>query len=241
MAIVLHGPPWPTIERLRERLAAAPEVGEFRIGGVPLGAIEQLTRFREAGLQTPEFTTDYPTAVDWVMEGATVFGRRLRHTRGNDIVLPGPLRKKMGGWVFNRRWMGSEWWSKYIEPTEEWRVHVFDDRTIARGRKIHTGNSWRKAPVRNIGNGWTFDFSSSTPKGLRKAAKEAVRAVGYPSGAVDILQVAAIDPEAPEPLRNEYYILEVNRIPALTCPYTLGAWERAIRGKFSSPNPAALV
>lgn len=236
MSIILHGPSWTTVTRLRERLAAAPETGEYRIGGPPTDAITQLTRFREAGLPTPDFTADYRTAVDWVMEGATVFGRRLIHTRGTDIYLPGPMRKKMGGWVFNQKWMASEWWSKYVKPTEEWRVHVFEGRVIARGRKVHTGQSWRKAPVRNILNGWTFDFSGNPPRGLRSTAKKAVATLQYPSGGVDILQIDTIAPEAPEGRETMFYVLEVNRIPALTCEYTLGAWERAIRRKYT-PNP----
>jgi glutathione synthase/RimK-type ligase-like ATP-grasp enzyme len=130
---------------------------------------------------------------------------------------------------FGRRWWNSEWWSKYLHPTEEWRVHVFDGRSIARGIKIHSGNSWRKARVRNIGNGWSFDFTRDSPRGLRTVAKAAVQALGYPVGAVDILQVDRIDPTAPEGLQREFYVLEVNRIPALTCSYTRTAWVEAIR------------
>jgi hypothetical protein len=220
MSIELLGPAWPTTQRLRERLARAPETGSFRIGGAPKNSIEQLNTFRDAGLRTPDFTESVLEAKSWVVEGHTVFGRKLLHTRGNDIVLPGV--KKLSGWRFSRRWETSDWWSKYIPPTEEWRVHVFNNQTIARGRKIHSGPSWRKAPIRNIGNGWTFDFKTDPPKGLRKAAKEACRSVGYSSGAVDILQCGT-DGGA------EFYILEVNRCPALTCEYTLSAWEGAIR------------
>lgn len=228
--ITIHGPTWPTVEYLRGRLRDVPEVGEFRIGGPPTGAIDQLTAFRESGLLTPDFTLDRRVAIGWVEEGCTVFGRQLIHTRGNDIVLPGKLTKGH----YSQRWETSQWWSKYIPPTEEWRVHVFNGRSIARGRKVltHPEEVWRKAPVRNIGNGWTFDFTAEPPKGLRRAAKAAMEAVGYPHGAVDILQVTPTAPQGQKPLPIEFYILECNRIPALTCPYTRDAWVAAIRKEF---------
>lgn len=227
--ITLHGPAWPTIAALRTALAGVPEVGEFRLGGPPTGAIDQLTAFRAAGLHTPDFTQDIQQAYQWVDEGYIVFGRKLIHTRGNDIVIPRVVENSRGRRIRSGRWVQSEWWSRYIPPTEEWRVHVFDGKSIARGRKIHTGSSWRKAPVRNIGNGWTFDFTGKSPKGLRKAAKAAIGALGYPHGAVDILQVGPNAPGASNTQETTFYILEVNRIPALTCPYTRNAWVGAIR------------
>lgn len=231
MPIELLGPAWPTVHLLQQVLRVAPEIGTYQMGGPPTDSITQLTRFRDAGLQVPSFTTCLTAAMEWVASGSTVFGRKLLHTRGNDICLPGILRDTPTR-PYNLRWMRSDWWSKYIAPTEEWRVHIFDDQTIARGRKIHTGPSWRVAPVRNTGNGWTFDFSTPPPKGLRSAARQAVAALGYPAGAVDILQVSPTAPGGDIPPTNEFYVLEVNRIPALTCPYTLGAWVGAIRRKF---------
>lgn len=237
MPITIHGPAWPTVAAVRQVLAAVPEVGEYRLGGTPTDSIEQLTAFRGAGLLTPDFTTDRETARQWVRDQSLVFGRQLLHTRGNDIILPNlrPRRTQDGfvvdGETWNRRWWNSEWWSRYIAPTEEWRIHVFNGRTIARGRKILTrpAEVWRRAPVRNVGNGWSFDFTSDPPKGCRSVARKAVAALGYSVGAVDILQVTATPPGGPEPPTNEFYVLEVNRLPALTCPYTLGRWCEAIR------------
>lgn len=225
MSITLYGPPWVTVQRLRERLATVPETGTFTLGGRPKNSIEQLTAFREAGLETPDFTIDRQTAKGWVdNENAIVFGRKLIHTRGNDIVLPPKkIERYRGDGVMNYpigRWTESEWWSRYIPTIDEWRVHVFDGKVIARGKKVHTGASWRKAPVRNVGNGWTFIFTENPPKGLRTAARKACDSLRYESGAVDIIVGEG----------GKFYILEVNRCPGLTCEYTLGAWERAIRG-----------
>ena len=233
LMITLHGPDWPTIRTLRTILTEVSESGTFTLGGRPTGAIEQLTAFRAAGLLTPDFTTSRTEAIGWVETGSIVFGRRLFHTRGNDICLPPrKIRYPHGSGIKIfpiGRWTESEWWSRYIPPTEEWRVHVFNGRSIARGKKVHSGNSWRKAPIRNIGNGWTFDFTADPPRGLRRTAKAAVAALGYPHGAVDILQVGPNAPGAANAQETVFYVLEVNRCPALTCPYTQGAWVSAIR------------
>ena len=87
MPITLFGPDWPTITELRRMLTKVPENGTYRLGGRPTNAIDQLTVFRSAGLLTPDFTTYRQIAMDWVNEGHMVFGRRLIHTRGNDIVI----------------------------------------------------------------------------------------------------------------------------------------------------------
>ena len=236
MPITILGPPWPTIHRLQDALTHSPVEGTYRMGGSSLDSITQLTCFREAGLLTPNFTTSLEEALRWVMEGRMVFGRQLHHTRGKDIVLPG-VDWKLGRFQPNTpyptsrlslRWTNSEWWSTYIHPTSEWRVHVMDGKVIARGVKYPIGPHWRWAPVRNVGNGYAFRFGDPPPEGLRRVARRAVGALGYPAGAVDILHVAQTPPIAPEGARNEFYVLEVNRLPALTCPYTLQAWGRAI-------------
>lgn len=238
--IRILGPDWPTISYLQDRLREVPETGEFRIGGTRKNSIEQLTAFRAAGLHTPDFTTNREEAREWVREQSLVFGRKLFHTRGNDIQLPS-LRGRVNrhkqpvpGEVWNLKWWQSEWWSKYVLPVEEWRIHIFKGKSIARGKKIHShpDQTWRKAPIRNIGNGWTFDFHTEPPKSLRKVAKQAMEAIEYSSGAVDILQVAPIEPRPANQPEWDFYVLECNRIPALTCPYTQEVWVRAIRGEF---------
>lgn len=231
MPILIHGPSWPTVAAVRQALSSIPETGEYRLGGPPTDSITQLTKFREAGLLTPDFTRDVQEAMRLVtMEDDIVFGRKFLHTRGNDIYLPN-YRVRDGIRLWNRRWLESDWWSRYIPPTHEWRIHIFDGHTIARGVKIltHPDLVWRRAPVRNIGNGWTFDFHIPPPEGIRSTAKKACKALGYPVGAVDILQVTSNDPGGPEGPTNQFYVLEVNRLPALTCPYTLGRWCEAIR------------
>ena len=160
-----------------------------------LDAVEQLEAMNNAGIKVPEFTTDLHRASEWVREGCLVFGRRLFHTEGRDII--GPR---------HRRWPRSEYWVKVIPNIgAEWRIHVFQGRSIARGMKVQTGESWRKMPVRNRANGWTMVHDPKPPKGLRTLAKAAVEAVGYDFGAVDLL----VQEDGTQ------WVLEVNKAPGL--------------------------
>jgi hypothetical protein len=172
-----------------------------------LDAVEQLTAMRDAGVKVPEFTTDIAQALQWVAEGCLVFGRRRQHTQGRDIV--GPR---------HRRWRRSEFWVKVVpQVTEEWRVHVFRGRSIARGLKHQVEEPWRKMPVRNRKNGWHMRHDVEPSDELRNVAKAAVAAVGYDFGAVDLLVTEG----------GEVFALEVNKAPGLD-DYTAAAYAKAI-------------
>lgn len=243
--ISLFGKPGQSIELLASKLIGAE--GELLVcwgaAGVPgalnskpcLSAVEQLRVFREAGLLIPDYTKVLAEARQWIGEGELVFGRTLYHTRGRDIVGP-------RSW----RWPYREYWVKVVrEPLEEWRVHVFGGRSIARGVKVLTGTPWRKMPVRNRGNGWTMRHDIEPLEGLRSAAKGAVEACGYDFGAVDLLvkQVGCICGTSQYPVGSlnersshgdgcapeyRYYVLEVNKRPGLD-DYTAGKYAEAIR------------
>lgn len=181
-----------------------------------LDAVEQLVAMLDAGVKTIEWTTDRQRAVQWVKDGAMVFGRKLRHTQGRDIVMPHRTRL----------WMGSEWWSKVVpEPLEEWRLHCMRERlgsdeylVIARGHKVQVGGPVRVEAVRNRRNNWRLEHTSDPPKGLRTLAKKAVAACGYDWGAVDLIVGAD----------GQQYVLEVNRAPGLD-NYTCEAYVRGFK------------
>lgn len=220
MAIILHGPNWPSVRALREVLATVPETGSFTLGGPRYTATEQLARFRTAGVRTVEFTHSRAEAEAWVSQGHTVFGRRETHTHGSDII--GANRSIPPG----RRWRGRDWWTKLVRSTDEWRVHVFDGSSIARGRKVLTGPQVSRWPIRSRRNGWTLDHTQRTPPPVRDLAKRAVAALpGYLYGAVDIL----VD-ENGNPL-----VLEVNRIPGMD-NYTCRKYAEAIHSWIAN-NP----
>jgi hypothetical protein len=186
----------------------------FRWGAARrLNALEQLTAMREAGLLVPDHTTDIREAWGWVKEGALVFGRKLYHSQGRDIVGPGPRADRP-----IRRWRESEWWSKVVpDVVEEWRIHVFDGKSIARGKKVQTGPSIRKQLVRNRANGWSMIHTERPSDALREAAKGAVNACGYEYGGVDLF------------VRGDgsVGVFEVNTAVGLD-DYTASAYARAV-------------
>jgi len=191
--------------------------------------LEQLKAFRDAGVPTVEFTTDPQVRDQWVAGRSIVLGRALHHTQGRDIVVPGISQKKNIAW--NRR----DFWTLYKGSYQEWRVHVVNDLSIARGLKTFTGrdeNDKLVTPevsrliIRSRRLGWTMRHDVEPPKGLRDLAKQAVKAVGYDLGAVDILQV--YKDKAPDGA-YKFLVLEVNSRPAIRDEYTLTAYEKALR------------
>jgi hypothetical protein len=223
MPITVTGPAWPTTELLRNALQDAPETGTFQFGGPPRHtAIEQFQRFSDAGLRVPEFTCDPAQANAWSVEGKTVLGRHLVHSRGTDIVS-----------IQHCRFWKSDFWVVLVEPVVyEWRMHVFNGRTIARGLKVSSTLPWRKLPIRNRNNGWTMRHDVDPPKGLRRVAKKAVAALDYPYGAVDLL----VTRDAPELEDYDVVVLEVNRAPGLSSRSVLAAYVAAIRFSFRNDS-----
>jgi hypothetical protein len=211
--VTLVGPDWPSKQRLAEALRAMPAEGahvvswgafapEAHLNAMPRkNAVEQLLSFSAAGLLCPEPTVELAVAQDWVRAGAMVFGRRLRHSQGRDIQLPGRLAPRR----WRRAWLASEFWCQVLPIADEWRFHIFLGRSIARGHKVQTGPARRVAPVRNRANGWTMRHGDTPPEGLRSVAKAAIEAVGYDFGAVDTFVLAS----------GEHGVLEVNSAPGM--------------------------
>lgn len=193
----------------------------FYLNNTPrLNSIEQLDCFRAAGLATPMYTTNLEEAKDWVREGRKVWGRRLEHTRGNDIVgtrYRPPTKRKPEYW--NRQWLDRDFWVQFIpDVVNEWRVHIFQGRCIAKGRKVQTGPATRTQLVRSRNNGWTLDHTTELPDHVRETARRACAASGYNFGAIDCLE-----------LPHQVVVpLEINSAPALGSQYTIDAYTQAL-------------
>lgn len=195
--------------------------------------LEQLTVFNENDLEVPAFTTDLEMAKRWLREGWSnvVWGRKLEHTRGNDIVGAGYKRLRNGQERFNPIWLNRDFWVDVINPElvkREWRVHIFQGRCIAKGCKVKTGNTTRRFDyIRSRNNGWTLDHTIELPDLIREASRKAVNVLGYNFGAVDILELNAdgitFTPE------TAYSVLEVNSAPALGSQYTIDAYTKALQ------------
>ena len=163
----------------------------------------------------PAWTESLELAKTWVAEGFMVFGRSLKHTRGNDIVGPG-----------HKDWAKRDFWVKFIESECEWRQHIFDGKAIRRGLKVQMEPPKRKLLVRSRSNGWYIDYGTKVepPANLRDISRRAVKAIGSLYGAVDVL--VGVD--------GKCYVLEVNLAPSLRDENTLAAYVNAIRRKYAT-------
>lgn len=228
------GPAWPSTAALKAALKDLETTQVLHWGSGGKNGLEQLKAFRLAGLACPEFTADIREAQAWTRSGVRTFGRRLHHTQGSDIVGAGYKLLHQRGKAqerFNPNWLHRDFWVKVIDSVAEYRQHVWDGRAIRIGKKVQVDPPHRIQPVRSRNNGWHIDYgykpsSAEFIERIRTLTKGAVACLGYPGGAVDIL----------EGRDNQLYVLEVNSAPSLRDANTLGAYVRAITKQVGRPR-----
>lgn len=158
-------------------------------------------------------------------------GRRYNHSGGNDFL--------------DRTDRRVDYISKKLNLSEEYRLHIFDGKSIRAGVKIpregftpvvdevlfasnrRLGQDVYHPWVRSFDAGWRInydDFKSKTAQ--REIARRAVEALGLTFGAVDVGR----------DLDGIYYVLEVNRAPGADAP-TVDAYARAIN-RWIEKSPA---
>lgn len=218
--ITVTGVDWAVTRKLAAALGEAPENGRFVFGVRGHSNLEQLRRFRTAGVSCPDFTTSYPEVQAWIAAGATVFGRKAEHTQGSDIIIAFPDGRFDPNWPIHFR-TRRDYWTKVIPNVlQEWRIHIFDSASIARGLKRNEDDN-SEGLIKNRGYDYRMVHNVEPPRGLRRLAKDACAALGYPYGAVDLLHC-----------QNANYVLEVNTAPAMD-NYTRSAYVSAIKRRFA--------
>lgn len=173
-----------------------------------------LAALGNAGLPTPEWTTDEEVARGWLREGVTVFGRDSRGQGGRDIL----ICDSQGGLV-----EGCDFYSKLVpDITREYRIHVVSGDVIrTQGRYLDHPGLAGDGLIRSHANGWRFRAPRQHLHGSRHLlAIEAVAACGLDFGAVDL----AVTGE------GDAVIFEVNAAPGCS-PLTLSAYASAFRSK----------
>lgn len=134
-------------------------------------------------------------------------GRSNHHVGGLDLLTP-PT--------------SPDYWVKKETITEEYRLHIFDSKSIRAGKKApRTGLTTPASPwIRSFDGGWkiVYDRYESTRE-QRELASAAVQALGLTFGAVDLGLLAG----------GGLLVLEVNRAPGLEGG-TVEAYGRAIEG-----------
>lgn len=219
--------------------------------GPMLDGLAQLETMAVNKIGVPTFTTSYVEALAWQNAGQfNVWGRNKLHTQGRDI-------RQFG----HREWSIREFWVGQIPPeaiVAEWRLHVFDKKSIARGKKTQLELALRAlAPlVRSRRNGWNLEHTTTPPQGAKFYAKAAVGAVGYLWGAVDMLQVDMTRMPQGIVLNHQrlvnnqtknnmtpFVVLEVNQRPGMD-EYTTTQYVKAVKnfalGDVESAEPVDL-
>jgi hypothetical protein len=212
----------------------APNTPNALACGLITEGVDQLRMLAEASIAVPKHTTNLDEAKDWA-KTTSVWGRLHKHTQGKDI------RK-----FDHKEWATREFWVKQI-PQEaiiaEWRLHVFDGLSIARGRKTQMEILSRKLSgvVRSRRNGWRLLHTDDPPIGAKFYAKTAVEGLKYLWGAVDMLEVdisklnadlvenygKLVERQTKSKMKG-FVVLEVNQMPGMD-DYTAQKYAGAIQ------------
>ena len=171
----------------------------FNVTPHVLNKVEQFERFNSNGVSCPKHTCS-PENVREL--GRTVFARTLiNSTSGRGIV------------EFNAADTESipnaPLYTEYIPKKAEYRVHVFHGEVIdvQQKKKKRDFGAERDTRVRNLANGYVYTREGIIkPDGIDTLAINAVNAVGYTYGAVDIIY---------NEKRNQCFVLEVNSRPGI--------------------------
>jgi hypothetical protein len=219
--IELHAIKGPTgrllARMLAERKLFGPEVkgvvnygysrrGTFRDGVPQLNArAGTLNKLQELQLLAKEGVSTVPHSVTPSTLTPPLFGRRIHHTRGNDIILvscgrPNPAKRI------------SDFYTSVIPKSREYRVWAFRGIPIGSYEKVLTykerlGRRGRSLDVWNWQNGYAYQFvhPKDAPKELKQLGTMAVDALGLDFGAADIIQGKD----------GKFYVLEVNSAPGV--------------------------
>lgn len=185
--------------RAADKLRRLPGRQVFTVTRQTLDKIQQLTRLKNAQVSCPNFTTDRNQV--GALGGKTVFARTLVNSTGGK----GIVEFEVGGNV-----PAAPLYTEYIPKKAEYRVHVFHGEVIdvqQKKKKRDFDADARDVRVRNLANGYVYTRDGIVPPaGIGELAINAVNAVGYQYGAVDIIY---------NEKRNQCFVLEVNSRPGL--------------------------
>lgn len=172
----------------------------FQVTINPLNKVEQFERFLQAGVASPRFATSADAAKQ--LDCKSLFARTLiNSTNGRGII-----EFESSSSDYPR----APLYTEYIPKKAEYRFHVFGDKVIdvqEKRKKREFDADDRNTRVRNVNNGYVYCRDGvNPPAGAADLAINAVKAVGYQYGAVDLIY---------NEKRNQCYVLEVNSRPGL--------------------------
>jgi len=167
--------------------------------------LAQFRLMREGGVRVPDFTANGGLVSIQNPLGdfsGVWFGRKLRHRGGTDIALVLQLEDFAA-----RRASGSEFFTKFIPSTAEYRVWIYRRKHLGTYVKVLRHPSQYRGIGRNYDNGFAFNLvdSDAVPRAAVDMAAQAVTSLGLDFGAVDMLLGKD----------GQYYVLEVNTAPGV--------------------------
>jgi len=162
--------------------------------------------FRDAGVLCPT-TFDVNSAIPMYKseearpEKFPWLARKLRHTKGKDIV----VCKTLADACIVRRNGEHSFFSVWIPTDTEYRVWVFKNKALAVYEKQYKGDGEYEGFCRNRRFGFSFEKRDDLrgQATIESPCIKAVKALGMDWGAVDILKGKD----------GKYYVLEVNSMP----------------------------
>lgn len=152
----------------------------------------------------PAFTESKGEAIAWLGEGYAVVCRTILNGHsGEGIVLASTEEEIIDAPLYVR----------YVKKTQEYRVHVMNNRVIdvqRKARRIDIPDDEVNWQVRNHANGFIFArnnlrIADLSPQ-IKDKSLQAIQALGLDFGAVDIVW---------NQLNEKAYVLEVNTAPGL--------------------------
>lgn len=205
-AVICWGESLPEIEGVRI-LNGAPIVNKF----------DAAIRLKEAGVATVEVNRNRPEEVarvdvrsmvtqphynrqemkalaEWMLrvlppENDIYLPRKFNHFGGNDLLQPSPY---------------ADYWVKKENIVKEYRLHVFNGKSIRAGMKIPRDGATPHAWIRSLNGGWRICYDNfSSTKAQRELAAKALTALGLEFGAVDLAETHD----------GRLLVLEANRAP----------------------------
>lgn len=188
------------VDHLRAAMHSQRGRNVFVVTPQTLDKIRQLNAFKTNSVSAPSFTTDVRELGG--LGSKTIFARTLVNSTGGKGIVE-------FDWP-NEAPPHAPLYTAYVPKKAEYRVHVFKGQVVdvqqkKKKRDFDVDN--RDTRVRNLANGYVYTREGIVPPtGMTQLAIDAVVAVGYAYGAVDIIY---------NEKQNKCFVLEVNSRPGL--------------------------
>lgn len=201
---------------------AAIQINTPRAMAVASDKVEALRVMRHEGITTIPWGITWEDALNQRQNRRDmILGRSRSGMGGKDIVVYDPSQQYQGKYPTNPEQTGNrhDFYSVYMKPVSEVRIHIADGRPIRVQRKYcdYPDKAEANPFVRNYAHGYRFRAPRMNLREMRiDQAAKAVAAIGLDFGAVDMLMVGPYQ-----------YVLEVNTAPACS-PLTAKCYASAI-------------